>query len=242
MKKYKVTKEFQFLSSDKKIIVLKVGTIIENFKYVLKNEDFLIDQEIILNNPDFFTELDWKVELLAYMKTNKIPQPAILSKKMIPFIEDMIINNQSTQVDNINPHLEEEIEIRLKRVEKKEIDLKEDLKKLDEKEDRYRSMMNELNKRESDLSDKERKLELLIVEKSSTDDKYSEINKKIEEDLKTLKEREIELDNREEYINNNEKIISEHLKELRNLDSEIKEWESKHWKMKRNTPPPSAIN
>ena len=54
--KHKVVKEFQYLTPDKKIFILKVGTILDEYIYKVKNESINIDKDIIDNNPDFFSE------------------------------------------------------------------------------------------------------------------------------------------------------------------------------------------
>ena len=69
--KHKLIKEFQYLGDDKKIIVLKVGTILEEYIYKLKSELIPIDKDIVDSNPDFFEIIDWKSELLTYIKSNK---------------------------------------------------------------------------------------------------------------------------------------------------------------------------
>ena len=91
--KHKVIKEFQFLTEDKKILILKVNTILEEYVYTQKDDSITIDKDIVDNNPEFFLEVDWKTELLSYLKSNKIPQPSVLSKKLIPFIDDMIMGS-----------------------------------------------------------------------------------------------------------------------------------------------------
>ena len=66
--KHKVIKEFQYLSPDKKIFILKLGTILEDYIYKVKTELIPIDKDIIDNNPDFFILIDWKAELITYLK------------------------------------------------------------------------------------------------------------------------------------------------------------------------------
>ena len=95
--KHKVIKEFQYLSPDKKIFILTSGTILNEYVYKIKNESIPIDKEIIDNNPDFFEIVDWKFELLSYIKSNKLPQPSSLQKKLIPFIEEMILSSISLE-------------------------------------------------------------------------------------------------------------------------------------------------
>ena len=45
--KHKVIKEFQYLSPDKKIFILNVGTILEEYNYRVKTEIIPIDRDII---------------------------------------------------------------------------------------------------------------------------------------------------------------------------------------------------
>lgn len=104
--KHRVIKEFQYITSDKKIVVLKIGTILENYKYITKLESINIDSDVINSNPDFFSIVDWKFELLSYLKQNKIPQPSLLSKKLIPFIEETFII-PSNSVTEFQSRLEE---------------------------------------------------------------------------------------------------------------------------------------
>lgn len=176
--KHKVIKEFQYLSPDKKIFILKIGTILEEYNYRVKTEIIPIDKDIVDNNPEFFEIIDWKNELLSYMRAEKLPQPAQLGKKIIPFIEEMILssigqnNNQGQFVDEYqvkelerkekdlqNRDLrikdkEEELEIRISRVEKREESYKEDLKLLDKKEDELRERNRLLTEKQLDLEDK----------------------------------------------------------------------------------------
>ena len=70
--KHKVIKEFQYLSPDKKIFILNVGTILEEYNYRVKTEIIPIDRAIVDNNPSFFEVIDWKAELLTYIKTNTL--------------------------------------------------------------------------------------------------------------------------------------------------------------------------
>ena len=89
--KHKVLKDFQFVTTDKKIVVIKAKTVLENYKYKIKNDSIFLEKDVVDNNPEFFAPIDWKEELNIYIKQNKIPSPAILTKKLIPFIEDMFI-------------------------------------------------------------------------------------------------------------------------------------------------------
>jgi DNA repair exonuclease SbcCD ATPase subunit len=241
--KHKVIKEFQYLSPDKKIFILKVGTILEEYIYKVKTELIPIDKEIIDNNPEFFEIIDWKSELLSYMKVNKLPTPSQLHKKMVPFIEEMILSsmNQNSggqvmdeyQIKEIerkerdlnNRELrikdkEEEIEIRLNRVEKREESYKEDLKDLDKKEDDLREKNRLITEKNLDLEDKlqdlnerERNLDRTILQSSS------ELDSKYSELQKKI-------DSDLELVSKKEKDLEFKIKELNKKESEVEIKES----------------
>jgi hypothetical protein len=229
--KHKVVKEFQYLSPDKKIFILKAGTILEEYNYKVKTEIIPIDRDIIDNNPEFFEIIDWKAELLTYIKANKLPTPAVLTKKLIPFIDEMVLSSiqQNTPIGNVVDESvvkeierkeidlnsrekrikekEDEIEIRIKRVEKREGEYKEDLKSLDKKEDELRNKSKEVIEKGLDL-----------------DDKLQELNEKERNLDRASLESSKEID--EKYVKLQKKIDSD-LKELskkeKELDSKSKE-------------------
>jgi len=236
--KHKVIKEFQYLSPDKKIFVLKAGTVLEEYNYKVKSEVIPIDKEIVDNNPEFFEAIDWKAELMSYMKLNKMPQPAQLGKKLIPFIEEMVLSSiqaapvgaaideamikeiERKEIDLSSREKrirdkEEEIEIRLKRIEKREGEYKEDLKSLDKKEDELRERSKELTEKALDIDDKiqdinekERNLDRAALESSKEIDvKYVELQKKIDEDLRSLAEREREMEKKAKQLAKKESEI-----------------------------------
>ena len=293
--KHKVLKEFQFLSPDKKIFILKAGTILEEYKHKVKNETIDIDKVIIDNNPEFFEIIDWKSELLSYMKANKMPQPAQLGKKLVPFIEDMIlssIQSHPTPVAAIDESVvkdlekkesdlksrerrikdkEDEIEVRLKRVEKREYEYKEDLTVLEKKENSIREKLREISNIESEvdlktqeLKEVERNIDRTKLESGKDIDiKYIELQRKIDKDLRALSEREKDIDvklaelrKRESKVSERDNAVDDVIRqfelkiedikiwetELRKLDSEIRDWESLTWQLKRTVTPPSAIN
>lgn len=219
--KHKVIKEFQFLTDDKKILILKVNTILEEYVYTQKDDSITIDKDIVDNNPEFFLEVDWKAELLSYLKANKIPQPAVLSKKLFPFMEEFInseplptevLVSNSKDLENKEFDLErrekrisdkeDELEIRLSRIEKRESEYKEDIKSLDKRETDLKQKIIELTNKELDLqeisqnlNERERNIESEILNNSKDMDiKYEELQKKIEEDLKKVTDKENELE------------------------------------------------
>lgn len=175
--KHKLLSDFQYISPDKKIFIIKTGTILEEYNYKLKSDIIPIDKEIVDANPEIFNIVDWKAELLTYIKTNKLPTPAVLTKKLIPFIEEIVLSNtsqiksvpvideskikelESKEID-LNSRerrikdQEDEIDIRLKRVDKREKELKNDLLSLENKEDEIREKSKEIIEKSLDFDDK----------------------------------------------------------------------------------------
>lgn len=300
--KHKLIKEFQYLGDGKKIIVLKVGTILEEYVYKLKTELIPIDKDIVDGNPDFFEKVDWKSELLSYLKSNKIPQPAVLSKKLYPFMEEFILSYELPLVNNTNivvdeskvkeleekeaeldrrekriRTIEDDGEERIKRIQKREDSYKDDVKSLDKKEQSLIDKLKEVTDKEldvdnklQDLNERERNLENEILESSKNlDGKYTELQDKINSDIKIVTDKEKELEKKQkelklkqDILNQRESDIDDKIRdfelrvddhksweedallweeELLKLNGEIKDWESLHWKFQRNRIPPSAI-
>ena len=165
--KHRVVTDYQFITSDKKIVVLKTGTILENHTYFNKvnNELIKVDKDIIDNNTSFFKPIDWKEELNSYIKSHKIPQPAVLTKKLVPFIEDMFIMNAAKQEFVIpqNTISEEEFTFRESQYESKlkRLELRE--KQLLADQEDISSKLLEFSQKEKGLFERESKLERLEI-------------------------------------------------------------------------------
>lgn len=203
MVKHKVLKDFQFLTPERKIIILKAKTILQNFRYLTKTENVVIEREIIENNPDYFSIVDWKEELTNFLKSNKIPQPAVISKKIVPFIEEMfVITGMSESIKDDNPSKSLELEAKTKRLDLKEsqlnvlenelIQLESDLNRkekiLNQKEERLNLSEERLRVRELDLD------ALMTDTHRDLDTKQKEFNNKLEEKLREISDRENQLD------------------------------------------------
>ena len=236
--KHKLLSDYQYTNADKKIFLIKSGTIIEEYIYKLKGESITIDKEIIDANPEIFSTIDWKAELLAFIKANKLPTPAVLTKKLIPFIDEMVLSGMQKSVgpavdesavkelerkeSNLNSRekrikeKEDEIDIRIKRVEKREVEYKEDLKSLDKKEDELREKSKEviekgldLDDKIQDINEKERNLDRTVLESSKEiDEKYVKLQKKIDSDLKALSERERDLESKSKSLSKKESDLT----------------------------------
>jgi len=206
--KYKVLKDFQLITEDKKIIVLKAKTIIENFTFKNKNETVKVPTEVIKNNEDFFALFDWKEELQSFLRTNKIPQPAVISKKIVPFIESLM-EDQETTIKEVVVEKEviKEVVVEKPKIVEKEvvvektinddslkIELESKLKKLELKEKQLEGEIEENNKKELDL-DRERK-------------KLSDLQSTLDQKSIEIEDRENEVIQKESLINSKEVEIS----------------------------------
>jgi DNA repair exonuclease SbcCD ATPase subunit len=214
--KHKVVKEFQYLSPDKKIFILKIGAILEEYIYKVKTELIPIDKAIIDNNPEFFEVIDWKAELLTFMRAEKMPQPAQLGKKLIPFFEDMIMSSiQHDNVPSMDPAL-------MKDVERREAELNTFKRDLDRRE-------TDLDSRDRRIKDKEDELEIRIKRVEKREDEYKL-------DIKALEKKDDEIRSKNRTITEKELDLQEKSQELnereRNLDrtalSSAKEYDSKY--------------
>lgn len=156
--KHKLLSDYQFISDDKKITIIKSGTIIENYTC----DKIVLDKVVVDSNPQYFEVFDWKSELILFMKKSKIPQPAILSKKLIPFINEIIKSSDREDSKEIL----EEYRIKIERLELDEKKYKENLKSnkliLDNEgitlEEKYKIIYNKLNMRDIELNMREESL------------------------------------------------------------------------------------
>jgi myosin heavy subunit len=220
--KHKLLNDFQFLSPDKKIFILKKGVILEEYNYRVKTDIIPIDKDIVDNNPEYFEIIDWKMELLSYMKVNKMPQPAQLGKKLIPFIEEMVL---STVSQSVGPKLDES---KIKELEEKETELFKE-------EQNLQRLKISLDSKEKVVKDKEEEIEVRFkrLEKKENDYKNDLISlEKKEEDLrvksKEVIDKNLELDDKLQDIRELERNLNlNSLKSSEEIDFKYAELQSK---------------
>lgn len=215
--KHKVLKDFQLLTDDKKILILKAKTIIEDYKFKNKSETVTVPLDIIKNNPDYFAFIDWKEDLQSYLKTNKIPQPAVITKKLVPFIETMMSEASNPNIKEIIIEKEviKEVIVEKPKIVEKEvvvekkvsddsmsIELELQLKKLKLKGEQLDKEIEQTNAKELVAEKKEKEATKLETELNS---------KKIEIDTK-----EAELIEKERILNEKESILLEKESNLSN--------------------------
>lgn len=239
--RHKISKDFQLLTSDKKIVILKAGSLLENYKYTTKNDQVKVDRDIVDSNPDFFLLLDWKVELVNVMKQNKIQTPAVIAKKIIPFLEEIIMSSSSSGSSDLSEEVEalqEEVKERAKKLREKEIELETSQERVLRREKQIELDLEEartkLDRREREISDlssnldlltqgKERELELKYQKRENSlasewQDKFDEITRK--ESLNSQKL--IEVEARESGYLKKMKEIQQKEEAIRELELGIK--------------------
>jgi hypothetical protein len=248
--KHKLLQDFQYVSPDKKIFVLKSGTVLEEYNYKVKSDIIPIDKDLVDANPQFFELIDWKVELLSFMKVNKMPQPSQLGKKLIPFIEEMVLSSIQQNSQSFDPNVlrdiekreseilskkrdldkkESEIESRERRVKDKEDDIEIKLKRTEKREEQYKTDLQNLDKKEDELRAKVREFSNNQLE---YEDKLRELNERERNlDRNTLlssqeidskyAELQAKIDKDVNALTNKEKELDSLTKEIKNRESSI---------------------
>ena len=241
--KHKLIQDFQYITDDKKIFILKKGTTLEDYTLKVKTDFIPVDKAIIDGNPDYFGVIEWRDELLTHIKTSKLPQPAIITKKLIPFIEEIILSNMSKPNKPISDD-------RIKELDKKEIDIyskeqelirRENLLKISEekskeiykKEIDIKGKEQDSDRRESDVEIKEQdlikrenqlKFSLKDIEnREDTLARRENLVKMNEDRLKDIDNKESLLDRRENRIKLNEDDIEARSTRLQKKESDYKE-------------------
>lgn len=235
--RHKISKDFQLLTGDKKIVILKAGSLLENYKYTTKNDQVKVDRDIVDSNPDFFLLLDWKVELVNVMKQNKIQTPAVIAKKIIPFLEEIIMSSSGSGSSDPSEEMEalqEELKEKNRKLREREIELETTQDRVLRREKQIELDLEEaktrLDRREREITDlssnldlltqgKERELELKYQKRenalaSEWQDKFDELTRK--ESLNSQKLIEVEA---------KESGFLKKLKELQQKEESIRELE-----------------
>jgi len=235
--KHKILKDFQLLTSDKKIVILKSGSILEEYKYGTKSDSIKVDRTIVDSNPDFFQLIDWKIEIVNYMKQQKIAQPAQLAKKLIPFLEDMVLSNEGVG-DNIDSQvveaLEQEYKEKQRRLKEKEIEWDAKYEKVLKRE---KEIELELEERESKLDKKERETKnlmenldsLALSKEKELEAKWSKRGWELEEEWELkfdkITKRDKEIKQSLEELEEKEKEISKKISDLKDKEEKVREFE-----------------
>lgn len=238
--KHKLLSDYQYTSADKKIFLIKSGTIIEDYIYKLNGESIPIDRGIVQANPQLFGVIDWKIELVNVMKAAKIAQPAQIAKKIIPFIDEMVLS-ESAETGSDSFELEEEYKEKLRKLKEKEIDYDAKFEKLlrrekeleIELESKMKSASSissqELEKMEEDYRQKVRKLREKEMEIEESNNRLLKKTKDLESDfefrINRLNKRETELKEQIEEIESRESEAKKKLKEAQAQEEKIREYE-----------------
>jgi len=221
--KHKVLKDFQLLTDDKKILILKAKTIIEDYIFKNKLETVSVPVDIIKNNPDYFSFIDWKEELQSYLKVNKIPQPAVITKKLVPFIETMMEQGNSTIKEIV---VEKEVFIEKPKVitdDSLSIELETKIKKIKLKENQLDKEIEETNAKEIEATNREKRAQEL--EKT-----YTEKLKEVEDKEIHLNSKQVELSEKELRLNEKESNLSSYVTRTQ-ISQKIDEYVAKGFQM-----------
>ena len=228
--KHKVLRDFQYLTENKKIIIFKSGTVLNDYTYVSNNLFINIDKDIIDNNIEYFEILDWKSELVAYLKANKIPQPSVLGKKLQPFIQEMFITNATPttiikQVDNrkLNDELSEKDQM----IESLKKQIISGSKEIGLQEIQIEELTQKLSKRttnqNTELEEREKDLEFIESQLKKKKERLDEFEVELESRQNEIKHREFAVLTKETELSNWENRINQSVEEVRLSIKKIEE-------------------
>jgi hypothetical protein len=179
--------------------------------------------DIIKNNPDYFSFIDWKEELQSYLKVNKIPQPAVITKKLVPFIETMMEQGNSTIKEIV---VEKEVFIENTKVitdDSLSIELETKIKKIKLKENQLDKEIEETNAKEIEATNREKRAQEL--EKT-----YTEKLKEVEDKESHLNSKQVELSEKELRLNEKESNLSSYVTRGQ-ISQKIDEYAAKGFQM-----------
>lgn len=220
--KHKLLADYQYTTPDKKIFLIKSGTIIEEYFYKVKGENIPIDKEVVEANPELFDPVDWKAELMTFMRSEKMPQPAQLGKKLIPFFEDMVMSSiQQQSGPSMDPGL-------MKEVERRESELNSTKRDLDRKD-------SDLDSRERRIKDREDEIEIRLKRVEKREDEFKldlktleKKNDEIRIKNRTLTEKELDIQEKSQELNERERNLDRTaLMSAKEVDSKYAELQSK---------------
>lgn len=116
------------------------------------------------------------------------------------------------------------------------------IKKINEEQSRIDELQLKLDSDKTIFSDDKTKLVELQKDLLQEQEDLLRERKELEEDKADLQEKIDSINEDKEDLKRREEILDELKDDLYRLDEEIKEWESRHWKMKRNAPPSAIID
>lgn len=220
--KHKIIEDFHLMGHDKNIITLKSGTILEDYIYKKGTMgELLVGKDAVEKNERFFEIFDWKAELTSYLKSQKIPQPSVLSKKIQPFIQDMISTSSysgsvvSTQTEVMvdNPEHLKVIESLKRTIKEKELDIEE--------------LNNLIKKKESNtnrqLDEKEKDLEFREEQLKKRKERLEDLDFELENRLKEVKNKEFEVLTWENRVNQSISSLEELIKQAESIPTVVEQ-------------------
>ena len=228
--KHKVIQDFHLMTEDKKITTLKTGTVIEDWVYKKGNTEIVVGKDAVENNPTFFEIFDWKAELVAFLKANKMPQPSVLAKKIQPFIQDQFITNATpttTVVKSNDKELIGKIEAHTDTINGLQSQISKKDRIIKEKDIEIEELNQRLSKKDSnqsrDIEEKIKDIEFIEAQLKKKKERLDEYDFTLEERDKELKHREFALLTKETDLSNWEARINQSVIEVDSVIKRIEE-------------------
>lgn len=97
--RYEVIKDFQYTDEKFQIMVLPVSQVLSKvdkglYAFKIKSKEFAIPEEVIVKNPAFFKPVDWRDDLLAWMKQHKRSTVPANHKVIVEFMDNYVLNGK----------------------------------------------------------------------------------------------------------------------------------------------------
>lgn len=97
--RYRVIKDFQYTNEKHQITVLPTDSVLNKeedaiYSFKIKGKEYAIPSDVVLKNPQFFKPIDWREDLMAYMKQHKKSTVPAQHKVVVEFMDNYVLNNK----------------------------------------------------------------------------------------------------------------------------------------------------
>jgi hypothetical protein len=97
--RYQVIKDFQYTDEKHQIMILPAAQILSKvdkgiYAFKIKSKEYAIPEEVVIKNPVFFKAVDWRDDLMSYMKEHKRSTVPANHKIVVEFFDTFVLNGK----------------------------------------------------------------------------------------------------------------------------------------------------
>jgi hypothetical protein len=97
---YELIEDYQCVNSKKQITIIPKGIRLDNaiegnYKVKVKGDVFLIEEDVVLSNPQYFKKIDLTSELTEIFKKNKKATAPKLAKIVVEYLEQNVFRDKN---------------------------------------------------------------------------------------------------------------------------------------------------